>query len=234
MVNQSDRIGHCKPAYRKGVLVLVLLHLIAVLAEPLFFFSRSDFQVGPEFYSMRRYLAPYVDWMYLDHGYFFFAPNPGPSHLVAIQKKKLQPLTTSRLSSDAFVFPDRKEQWPRLLYHRYFMLSEFYNNTFAPTDLLEPEKSDPIVVERWKMDRRFYETLQRSISGSARHWLPDARSGLPDLQEPQEFELLRLERPLPAPEEILKGIRRLGDSRDLIVLPEGPESLVGPEQVGAP
>ena len=44
-------------------------------------------------------------------------------------------------------------------------------------------------------------------------------------------ELLRLERPLPGPEEILKGLRRLGDSRELIVLPEGPESAV--ESLGA-
>ena len=234
MVNQSDRIGRCKPAYRRVVLVLVLLHLVAVLAEPLIFFSRSDFQVGPEFYWTRRFLAPYVDWMYLDHGYFFFAPNPGPSHLVAIQKKRPHPPGPSRLSSDAFVFPDRKEQWPRLLYHRYFMLSEFYNNSFAPTDLLEPEKNDPIVLERWRMDRRFYEMLQRSIRESAGHWLPTADGGLPEDGDPQGLELLRLERPLPAPEEILKGVRRLGDSRDLMVLPEGPELFALPERVGAP
>ncbi len=29
-------------------------------------------------------------------------------------------------------FPDRKAQWPRLLYHRYFMLSEFLNSLSAP------------------------------------------------------------------------------------------------------
>ena len=37
-------------------------------------------------------------------------------------------------------------------------------------------------------------------------------------------ELVRLERPLPGPLEVLSGAKRLGDSRDLIVLPEGPES----------
>lgn len=229
MINPKDRIVECKPIYRKWIIALVGLHLLAVLAEPLVFFSRSDFQSGPEFYSLRRCLAPYVDWMYLDHGYFFFAPNPGPSHLVAIQKKQEVAGGPRRLSSDAFVFPDRKQQWPRLLYHRYFMLSEFYNNSFAPTSLIEQERNDPLIVERWKLDREFYETLERSLSRSASAWLNRYA-----VSEPESLELLRLERPLPAPEEVLGGSRRLGDSRDLIVLPEGPESFAPEQQVGGP
>ena len=46
---------------------------------------------------------------------------------------------------------------------------------------------------------------------------------------------MRLERPLPGPLEVLSGAKRLGDSRDLIVLPEGPESQsapAGPIQAG--
>lgn len=220
----SQSTGQCKPAYRKWLLPLVFVHLLAVLAEPLFFFSRSDFQSGPEFYGLRRWLAPYVDWMYLDHGYFFFAPNPGPSHLVALQESSSSLTTSKSLKSDAFLFPDRKEQWPRLLYHRYFMLSEFYNNSFAPSRLVREDQSDPMFVQRWTSDRLFYETLQRSM----------AKSLEANLGRMQSLELIRLERPLRSPEEILQGGKRLDDSRSLIVLPEGPEDSAPTTQADQP
>ena len=231
MKPQADRTRECKPIYRKLIIVAVLLHLLAVLAEPLAFFSRSEFQTGPEFFALRRTLAPYVEWMYLDHGYFFFAPNPGPNHLVAAQEKSTETNTTNtprRLRPDAVIFPDRQSHWPRLLYHRYFMLSEFYNNSFAPTELTEQDKVDRMFVERWELDRRFYESLQRSISKS--HLIRRGKEGLAT----DRMELLRIERPLPSPEQILGLGGRLGDSRDLIVLPEGPENLVSPTQLGVP
>ena len=204
---EHESQGQCKAAYRKWLLGLVLLHLLAVVAEPLFFYSRSDVQAGPEFLALRRGLGPYVDWMYLDHGYFFFAPNPGPSHLVGIRDQSV-------------VFPDRKEQWPRLLYHRYFMLSEFYNNSFAPRALDPQDMTDRLFVARWEEDRRFYQTLQRSISKSIQSQINTRGDDRIEMWP----ELVRLERPLPGPLEVLSGAKRLGDSRDLIVLPEGPES----------
>jgi hypothetical protein len=164
--------------------------------------------------------------MYLDHGYFFFAPNPGPSHLVGIRDQSV-------------LFPDRKEQWPRLLYHRYFMLSEFYNNSFAPTALDPQDMTDKLFVARWEEDRRFYQTLQRSIARSIQSQWNARRDNLEDTPGDSRIEtwpeLVRLERPLPGPLEVLSGAKRLGDSRDLIVLPEGPESqsgTAGPVQAG--
>jgi hypothetical protein len=208
---EHESRGQCKPAYRKWLLGFAVFHLLAVVAEPLFFYSRSEVQAGPEFLALRRGLGPYVDWMYLDHGYFFFAPNPGPSHLVGIRDQSV-------------VFPDRKEQWPRLLYHRYFMLSEFYNNSFAPTALDPQDMTDKFFVARWEEDRRFYQTLQRSISKSIQsQWNTREETRGNDRIESLP-ELVRLERPLPGPLEVLSGSKRLGDSRDLIVLPEGPES----------
>ena len=228
MNHKADRTRECKPVYRRFVLAAVLLHLLAVLAEPLAFFSRSDFQVAPEFFGLRRTLAPYVEWMYLDHGYFFFAPNPGPSHLIAVQEKNDEANSPRRLKSDARFFPDRKSQWPRLLYHRYFMLSEFYNNSFAPTELSEQDKTDRMFVERWESDRRFYKSLQSSISKSQ-----SVRGGLVGLDS-DRIELLRIERPLPSPEQVHRLGRRISDSRDLIVLPEGLETLVPPTVSGVP
>jgi hypothetical protein len=221
--NLPTGLRECPPSWRWTVLILVILHLGAVLAEPLRFFSQSDFQAGPEFLALRRWMAPYVEWLYLDHGYFFFAPNPGPSHLVAVsagssqeQAKAQIPILERGLSLDRFaaVIPDRKKQWPRLLYHRYFMLSEFYNNTFAPERLLPEDMSDGEFVARWNQDRIRYEQLQGSLSKSLAKGMGVERVGLH-----------RLERILLTPEQVLKQGWRLDDPRALILLEESPRPL---------
>ncbi len=215
-MSKSSPPGSCPLILRRVLSVFIAVHLLAVLAEPLAFFSRSDFQTAPEFNQLRRLVAPYAEWMYLDHGYFFFAPNPGPNHLVGSKPitTNLQGLDQSQLKMPEVLFPDRRKQWPRLRYHRYFMLSEFYNNSFAPTELLPEDQSDSLFVQRWKEDRAFYESLQKSI----RHALQV--SG----------ELVRLERPLPSAQEVFEQGVRLDDSRRIIELSDSPESLL-PNQV---
>jgi len=69
---------------------------------------------------------PYLRAGYLNHGYRFFAPNPGQSHLVRYEVD---------LKSGGQVdgrFPDPEEDWPRLLYHRMFMISETVFNLSEP------------------------------------------------------------------------------------------------------
>ena len=63
-------------------------------------------------------LNVYLDVAYLNHGYGFFAPDPGPSHLIhyTIEFDSGETLTGT--------FPDREAYWPRLRYHRHFMLAE--------------------------------------------------------------------------------------------------------------
>lgn len=68
-----------------------------------------------------RPFRAYIMLADLNHGYRFFAPNPGPSHLFRYQ------LTFDDGSTQDGYFPNRAEHWPRLLYHRYFMLSENLN-----------------------------------------------------------------------------------------------------------
>lgn len=65
---------------------------------------------------------PYLEVLYLNHGYHFFAPEPGPSHLVRYELR----FEDGRVEQG--LFPDRHRHRPRLLYHRHFMLSEFLNN----------------------------------------------------------------------------------------------------------
>lgn len=63
-------------------------------------------------------LVPYLRAAYLNHGYRFFAPNPGPSHLVRYE------IDLTSGTTIAGEFPDSEEFYPRLLYHRMFMISE--------------------------------------------------------------------------------------------------------------
>jgi hypothetical protein len=224
--SNPTKLRECPPTWKWIILILVAGHLVAVVAEPLRFFSQSDFQASPEFLAIRRWTAPYVEWLYLDHGYFFFAPNPGPSHLVAVSKESVQPQNTNQVAESglqldrfATVFPYRKKQWPRLLYHRYFMLSEFYNNTFAPDRLLPEDMADEEFVARWKRDRIRYEQLQNSLSNSLSH-----SSGA------ERVTLHRVERILLTPEQVLKQAWRLDDPRALVLLEESPRPLppIGP------
>lgn len=218
----------CPPKVAWVVTLLVGLHLLAVVAEPLRFFSQSEFQAGPEFLALRRWTAPYVDWLYLDHGYFFFAPNPGPSHLVGVSVDSPQAVDQTvgvlapsvadgeglRLDRWGYVFPDRKRQWPRLLYHRYFMLSEFYNNTFAPARLLDADRADPEFVEQWRKDRALHEALRASIERSMERTLGVAR-----------VVLDRIERLLPTPDQVLRDGWALDDPRGLMLLEDDSASI---------
>ncbi len=67
---------------------------------------------------LNQVYQPYLDALYLNHGYGFFAPDPGVSHLIDY---------TIELKDGSQVkgrFPDLAEHWPRLRYHRHFMLAE--------------------------------------------------------------------------------------------------------------
>lgn len=75
---------------------------------------------------------PYLRAGYLNHGYRFFAPNPGPSHLVRYEIE---------LRSGGTIeghFPDPEDQFPRLLYHRMFMISETAFNLAEPVREIPP------------------------------------------------------------------------------------------------
>ncbi len=65
-----------------------------------------------------RLMAPAHQALFLGHGYRFFAPNPGPSHLLVFRIYRQGELVREGK------FPNRDEHWPRVIYHRWFMLSE--------------------------------------------------------------------------------------------------------------
>jgi len=225
-----------------AVSILVVLHVLAVLAEPLRFFSQSPVKfASEEARLLRMATGPYVDFMYLSHGYSFFAPNPGPSHLLECElvliSKDATSAEPSSIGRPAFVdanrnvspqsswrvFPNRKTDWPRLLYHRHFMLSEFYQTQFAPLSLTEQDKLAPAILETWKQDRQLYEQLQKSIQANLAQAYPD-----------QVATLRRIEHALPSEVQILVERWKLTDPRLYLELSEGDAPATTPESMPKP
>jgi len=102
------------PAVRIGGSVLLLGYLIVVLLGPLSNPVGSEFLTRP----LARWVAPIHRSLFLGHGYRFFGPDPGPSHILVYRIVDREGELVERR------FPDRDAIWPRLLYHRWFMLSE--------------------------------------------------------------------------------------------------------------
>jgi hypothetical protein len=109
------------PGLKKLLSVLIALHLLAVFVGP--------WAMPPHGSQLARWTAswidPYIQAANLNNGYRFFAPEPSPGHLVHYEV-----VTGDGREIDG-VFPDRKTEWPRLLYHRYFMMSEFLNTVMS-------------------------------------------------------------------------------------------------------
>ena len=198
------------PAWLQAILlVLFFVHSLGVLSEPLRFFSRSDIRTGPELAWLGETMKPYSQWLYINHGYFFFAPNPGPSHLIQYSLDAQTAQSAEPNQTKIHLLPDREKHRPRLLYHRYFMLSEFYTNRFAPQQVSEELKKDLEFMSTWAFDKGLYDQIQTSIKVSLKHSVGT-----------EIGTLSRIERELPSSQRVLKDGWALNDPRLTIVLPE--------------
>jgi hypothetical protein len=182
------------------VSALLAFHLLAVAIFPLAFAAQNE---SPSVMAVANAMRPYGKALYLDHGYFFFAPNPGPSHLVQyrLEFDDGRPPLEGR-------FPDLKRHWPRLLYHRHFMLAEHLNARYVPP---EPP-TEASQRDQWRSARDRYERHLRSFE---QHLL--ATHGA------DRVTLVRLEHDMPLPDEFLKMQRegiRLDDPEWFVPLDE--------------
>ncbi len=160
--------------------VVLGLHLLAIVMAPLAMTPSS-----PLLIAMWRGFRPYLDAMYLNHGFHFFAPDPGPSHLIRYE------LEFADGSKSEGLFPNPQQHVPRLLYHRHFMLSEYANRIAVDDSRADDLKS---------LSRSFGEHLLAANEATRvslylrRHFIPTPEhvlSGLP-LDAPQFIH----ERPL--------------------------------------
>lgn len=183
--------------------LIIAMHVLAIFSEPMQMFSRSNLRNGRDSSLLRGTLAPYIEMFYLDHGYFFFAPNPGPNHLVECS------IRSKESKDQSFRFPDKRLHRPRLYYHRHFMLSEFYNNTHAWIDQPYEATKDPQIDLEWRSDLARYLRLQHSMLDHLRAQYPEST-----------LELRRIEHQLPNDYRVLVEKWRLDDPRLYETLPE--------------
>jgi hypothetical protein len=188
------------PTRRWLVSALLCLHLLAVFAAP--------WAEPPPSSALARRIAglfrPYLKFASLDNGYRFFAPDPGPGHLIRYE------VYDASGGMKQGVFPDRDQQWPRLLYHRYFMVAEMIFSLAGPTLDLPPEQ---VLGERERTEirgrRRVAEELQRGVANVL----------LRQHENATRVRLFSLVHAIPAPEDVIRGMR-LDDSalyRDVLL-----------------
>jgi hypothetical protein len=184
----------------------ILFHLSAVVLPPLAFQTRTPDGPSPLFGTLIRPFSGYGQFLHLDRGYAFFAPDPGPSHL--IQAAITQPDGTVT----EVMFPDRDRQWPRLLYHRHFMLSEYLHETYwPPGPPTELSQSDPQAAALWQQRRGRYEYVRKSMIDHLQH-----------VNEGRSVAIRRIEHGLPAMREFLDAPIPLDDERLYNVLLDQP------------
>ncbi|MFO1063147.1 MAG: hypothetical protein U0892_04650 [Pirellulales bacterium] len=187
---------------RLVVSLLLVIHLTALLGEPLAMFSRGREPASPDASLIRRSLAPYIDFAYLSHGYFFFAPNPGPSHLIDIR------IVDQEGFSKHLRLPNRQGQWPRLLYHRHFMLAEFLNQLYAPP-AAPVEVNEMAVRAAWQRDRSIFERVRGSMERRLKVQYNAA-----------SVEIRLVEHRLPAAGEVFERGLKLNDESTYLILSE--------------
>jgi len=202
---------------------LILLHVTAVFWPPFTAATQTDNGSSPFAEGIMAWLRPYTSFMYLDHGYAFFAPNPGPCHLVHYKVE----FADGRPPVEG-VFPNLKEEQPRLFYHRHFMLSEELQKAFIPP---EPPESQPLPSNVTQSARREMEMAeQRELAEQKSIW-KHRRERYEQLRKSMEDHLLakhggskvtltRRQHRLLVPSEFLLKGERLDLPETYIDLPE--------------
>lgn len=92
--------------------VWLAFHVFAVFISP-----AGMPPASPLLMDAARMALPYNQMFFLNHGYHFFAPDPGASTLIEYSVDRPGDIPIRGRFPDTATFP-------RLLYHRYFMLAE--------------------------------------------------------------------------------------------------------------
>ncbi|MDA8745091.1 hypothetical protein N9N28_10705 [Rubripirellula amarantea] len=216
--------------------VLVSVHLAAVILHPLSFQAQGDLGASPVITTLFAPFRGYGQLLYIDRGYAFFAPDPGPSHLIQAA------ITAKDGSRVEKMYPDLDQHQPRLMYHRHFMLSEYLHEIYQPPgpprDLVA---ADPEAAEYWTLARTRYVKVHQSIVNHLNHEHPGQESAIrriehliPDLgsyidkpielDDPQLYRVL-LDRPI--------GVRDAGGSVEALTAPDKPAEAI-PSPTGEP
>lgn len=96
-----------------GINLLLIWHVFAIAISP-----SSMPPASPLLADASNVARPYNQALFLNHGYHYFAPNPGASSLLEFQT------TPENDVPQLHRIPDTTSYFPRLRYHRFFMLAE--------------------------------------------------------------------------------------------------------------
>ncbi len=166
--------------------VLIMLHLAAVFCGP--------WSQPPPSSELSRRVAklfrPYLKFASIDNGYRFFAPDPGPSHLIRYE------ITVSDGSVVQGQFPKRGEHFPRLFYHRHFMLSEMVFSLTAPTMDAPPPH---LLAEDERIEIEQQRALARELQQSIANYLLRLHDG-------DRVRLYVVVHGMPTPTDVLQGM----------------------------
>jgi hypothetical protein len=203
--SETKKWGGWSRGLRVAASLGVIIQLMAVIAEPFRFFTYGATRgSSPAAEPIRSVLAPYVEFAFLNHGYFFFAPEPGPSHLMQAT------LAFPDGSRSQIRYPDKQAQRPRLLYHRHFMLSEFLNQLHAPpVDPLLAKQMPRADVDTWVTNRRRFELVRGSME-----------SHLAQRYGADQVHIDRMRHILPGSDAVLKEKLPLDHASLYMVLPD--------------
>ena len=193
--------------------VLILIYLLIVVIGPLANPVASKYFSGP----IARQLAPAHRILFLGHGYRFFGPDPGPTHRLVYRGVK------NDGSKFEGYFPDRRSQSPRLLYHRWFMLSEtlfiehanqadpqIFQNRQAEYErqaarLASEHQTNQLrqlKLER-QLELRYYQRASERVDILA----SSVARVLLERHQASSIELFGQERSIPFPEEVADGLK---------------------------
>jgi hypothetical protein len=197
VVPRPSRRFSWSPGIRLVVSLALLAYLAAVIVPPL---------AGPPPASelaiaALQPLRPLVGALFLGHGYRFFAPNPGPGHSIQ-WTMQMTDGSTQRGS-----IPDRDADWPRLLYHRRFMISEKIAAFVPPPDAPEEVR---------QQSRGDWQPLVKDVAGHLLHRYGGA-----------QVTLQMTEHYLPDPEELIRSKQGGAEQGRDTVTPLGTYALAG-------
>jgi hypothetical protein len=230
------------------VSILLLGYLAIVLLGPLSNPVGSEFLTRP----LARVVAPVHRTLFLGHGYRFFGPDPGPSHMIVYRF----------VNSDGDLiekrFPQREQIWPRLLYHRWFMLSEtvFQEHNFT-LDQASFEESDKelkrqvdalrlrgkyFIADQIEAERKRLEVQYRNSRTRIDELVTAMARNLMQRHASKQIEMFVQERSIPFPAAVLTGqkisdlqflseLRKIGEFR---INENGEfESIAGPQETSS-
>lgn len=221
----SPELNERRPRFRRlvrlGLSVLIVGHLLAVFLPPLAFQTRGPLGSSPSVETLLAPLRGYGQFLYIDRGYAFFAPDPGPSHLIGVA------ISDGSGEPREHMFPDLERQWPRLLYHRHFMLSEFLHEIHQPPGPPpELEEASPEEAEAWARARARFRRVHDSMVEHLEYKHPGKQVAIRRIEHAIPNFLEYMEDPIPLDDPRLYNV--------LLDRPRRPEGPPGDELPGGP